>query len=228
MCNEERSVFKRKEKVAVISENAALRKRRADENENDLVIDERRQRKVKTRSSELSTLPLTKARQSFQFLMSNLREIMHNRNNKNDESNVEEVVSFEKRTQELKGNNDNNNNNNDDGDDNNNNNTSFMLIYLVIIREENEITQHSVQAKNEEKSPRLVMRADNVLKVILNVALFHGMHVERSQEKFIRLFAFEGNGDSLVHPAIKLSNSNEADNLYQAIKDAILPAHDRA
>ncbi|RHZ76675.1 hypothetical protein Glove_194g179 [Diversispora epigaea] len=72
------------------------------------------------------------------------------------------------------------------------------------------------------------MRADNVLKVILNVALFHGMHVERSQEKFIRLFAFEGKGDSLVHLAIKLSNSNEADNLYEAINNAILRAKDHA
>ncbi|RHZ73289.1 hypothetical protein Glove_232g114 [Diversispora epigaea] len=173
-----------------------------------------------------------------------------NGNSKNDESNVEEVVPFGKRTQtllqELEG-----NNNNDDGDDGNNNNTFFMLIYLVITGEENEITQHSVRAKlyymieqtwkergfgilklnysrNEEKSPRLVMRADSVLKVILNVALFHGMHVERSQEKFIRLFAFEGKGDSLVHLAIKLSNCNEAEDLYEAIKKAMLPAQDRA
>ncbi|RHZ75141.1 hypothetical protein Glove_217g243 [Diversispora epigaea] len=68
------------------------------------------------------------------------------------------------------------------------------------------------------------MRADNVLRVILNVTLFRGMNVERSQEKFVRLFAFEGNGASLVHLAIKLSNSNEADNLYEAIKDATLRA----
>ncbi|RHZ74828.1 hypothetical protein Glove_219g9 [Diversispora epigaea] len=52
--------------------------------------------------------------------------------------------------------------------------------------------------------------------VILNVALFNGMHVER-QEKFVRIFAFEG--DFLVHLAIKLSNSNAADDLYKAIMD---------
>jgi len=50
------------------------------------------------------------------------------------------------------------------------------------------------------------MRADNVLRVILNVTLFHGMNVERSQDKFVRLFAFEGNGASLVHLAIKVCN----------------------
>lgn len=50
------------------------------------------------------------------------------------------------------------------------------------------------------------MRTDGVYRVILNVALFHGMHVEKSQEKFVRLFAFEGKGDSLVHLAIKVCN----------------------
>ncbi|CAG8532503.1 5631_t:CDS:10 [Diversispora eburnea] len=121
----------------------------------------------------------------------------------------------------------------------------------VLTGEENEITRHSVRAKlycmdgqtwkergvgilrlnyprNYEKSPRLVMRADGVLRVILNVALFHGMHVERSQEKFVRLFAFEGKGDLLVHLAIKLSNSNAADDLYEAIMDAIPPAQNQS
>ncbi|RHZ80815.1 hypothetical protein Glove_132g297 [Diversispora epigaea] len=115
----------------------------------------------------------------------------------------------------------------------------------VLTGEENEITQHSIKSKlycmegqtwkergvgtlklnypgDIEKSPRLVMRADNVLRVILNVALFPGMHVERSQEKFVRLLAFEGG--QLVHLAIKLSNSNTADDLYRAINDAIPPA----
>ncbi|RHZ66072.1 hypothetical protein Glove_309g134 [Diversispora epigaea] len=63
------------------------------------------------------------------------------------------------------------------------------------------------------------MRANTILKVILNVALFHGMHIERSQEKFIRLFVFEG--DQLVHLAIKLPNSNAADDLFKAIMDTI-------
>ncbi|RHZ83780.1 hypothetical protein Glove_87g142 [Diversispora epigaea] len=64
-----------------------------------------------------------------------------------------------------------------------------------------------------EKSPRLVMRTDNILRVILNIALFHGMHVERSQEKFVRLF---------------LSNSNAADDLYEAIMDVIPSAQNQS
>ncbi|RHZ88933.1 hypothetical protein Glove_19g148 [Diversispora epigaea] len=110
----------------------------------------------------------------------------------------------------------------------------------VLTGEEDEIAQHIVRAKlywmdgqwkergvgtlrlnyprNNEKAPRLVMRADNVLRVILNIALFNGMHVER-QEKFVKLSAFEGS--KLVHLAIKLSNPNTADELCKAIKDAI-------
>ncbi|CAG8527664.1 2345_t:CDS:2 [Diversispora eburnea] len=113
--------------------------------------------------------------------------------------------------------------------------------------EENEITRNSIRAKlyclegqewkergvgilrlnysrNNENSPRLVMRTENVFKVILNVALFHEMHVERAQEKFVRISAFE---DKLVHLAIKLYTSNEADELYEAIMDAIPPAQNQ-
>ncbi|RHZ55851.1 hypothetical protein Glove_410g113 [Diversispora epigaea] len=110
----------------------------------------------------------------------------------------------------------------------------------VLTGEEDEIAQHIVRAKlywmdgrwkergvgtlrlnyprNNEKAPRLVMRADNVLRVILNISLFNGMHVER-QEKFVKLSAFEGS--KLVHLAIKLSNPNAADELCKAIMDAI-------
>ncbi|RHZ82358.1 hypothetical protein Glove_109g418 [Diversispora epigaea] len=80
--------------------------------------------------------------------------------------------------------------------------------------------------RNNGNSPQIVMRADTILKVILNVALFQGMHVERSQEKFIRLFAFEG--DLLVHLAIKLNNSKAADDLYEAIMDAVPPAQNQS
>lgn len=48
------------------------------------------------------------------------------------------------------------------------------------------------------------MRADGVLKVILNVALFNGISVERAQEKFVRLVAFEGPDNIPVHLAIKV------------------------
>ncbi|RHZ89062.1 hypothetical protein Glove_19g59 [Diversispora epigaea] len=138
----------------------------------------------------------------------------------NDKDNVEEVP-LEKETKTL-----------------------FQEIE-VFTGEENETARHSTRAKlfcmdgetvkergvgtlrlnspiSNEKSPRIVMRADTILKVILNVALFHGMHIERLQEKFKRLFVFEG--DQLVHLAIKLPNSNAADDLFKAIKDVIPPA----
>ncbi|CAG8803883.1 2855_t:CDS:2, partial [Racocetra persica] len=97
----------------------------------------------------------------------------------------------------------------------------------VFTGEEEEITRHTVRAKlycmdrerqwkergvgmlklnypkDCEKSPRLIMRADGVLRVILNIALFHGMSVERSQEKFVRIVAFEGTSTAPVHFAIK-------------------------
>ncbi|CAG8568418.1 3099_t:CDS:2 [Diversispora eburnea] len=126
--------------------------------------------------------------------------------------------------------------------------TSFQQ-QEVLTGEENEITRHSVKAKlycmvgqmwkergvgtlklnyprNYENNPRLVMRADNVLRVILNVALFPGMHVERSQEKFIRLGVFEGG--LLVHLAVKVSDSKTADKLYRAILAAIPPAQNQS
>ncbi|RHZ71622.1 hypothetical protein Glove_256g150 [Diversispora epigaea] len=111
----------------------------------------------------------------------------------------------------------------------------------VLTGEEDEIAQHAVKAKlycmdghwkergvgtlrlnyprNNEKAPRLVMRADNVFRVILNISLFNGMHVEKSQDKFVKLSAFEGS--ELVHLAIKLSTPNAADELYKALMDAI-------
>ncbi|RHZ87874.1 hypothetical protein Glove_29g175 [Diversispora epigaea] len=153
--------------------------------------------------------------------------------------------------QEIEGRNINNNNNSNNNYNYNNNNNSFLiiLINLVFTGEENETAQHSTRAKlfcmdgktwkergvgilklnypiSNEKSPRIVMRADNVLKVILNVALFHRMHIERSQEKFIRLFAFEG--DQLVHLAIKLPNINAVDGLFKAITDAIPSAKNQS
>ncbi|RHZ59178.1 hypothetical protein Glove_365g236 [Diversispora epigaea] len=66
------------------------------------------------------------------------------------------------------------------------------------------------------------MCAYNALRVILNVALFFEMHVERSQEKFVKLLTFESS--QLIHLVIKLSNSNADDNLYEALMDAISSA----
>ncbi|RHZ89010.1 hypothetical protein Glove_19g39 [Diversispora epigaea] len=95
----------------------------------------------------------------------------------------------------------------------------------VLTGEEDEVTKYLVRAKlycmdgqwkergvgtlrlnypkNNKKSPRLVMRSDNVFRVILNVALFNRMHIERSQDKFVKLIAFEG---KLVHLVIKVCN----------------------
>ncbi|RHZ71589.1 hypothetical protein Glove_256g146 [Diversispora epigaea] len=131
--------------------------------------------------------------------------------NENDKDNVEKVP-LEKETKTL-----------------------FQEIE-VFTGEENETARHSTRAKlfcmdgetwkergvrilklnspiSNEKSPRIVMRADTILKIILNVALFHGMHIERSQEKFIRLF---------------LPNSNAADDLFKAIMDAIPQAKNQS
>ncbi len=43
---------------------------------------------------------------------------------------------------------------------------------------------------SDKRAARLVMRADGVLRVILNVSLFKGMKCEL-QEKFVRIIAFE-------------------------------------
>lgn len=60
----------------------------------------------------------------------------------------------------------------------------------------------NVPKKSSDKRPaRLVMRADGVLRVILNVALFKGMKCEL-QEKFVRIVAFED--AKPVHYAIKV------------------------
>ncbi|RHZ66085.1 hypothetical protein Glove_309g104 [Diversispora epigaea] len=160
--------------------------------------------------------------------------------NENDKDKVEDEIPLETGTkillQEIEGRDiDNNSNSNNNYNYNNKDNIFLILIYLVYTGEENETAWHSTRAKlycmdgktwkergagilrlnypkNNETSPRIVMRADIIPKVILNVALFQGMHIERSQEKFIRLFAFEG--DLLIHLAIKLPNSNSADDLY--------------
>lgn len=47
------------------------------------------------------------------------------------------------------------------------------------------------------------MRADGVLRVILNVPLFAGMSCELAQDKFVRIVALEEG--KLVHFAIKVS-----------------------
>lgn len=63
------------------------------------------------------------------------------------------------------------------------------------------------------------MRAEGVLRLILNVALFSGMKVELAQDKFVRFVAVEEG--ALVHFALRVSNPAAAHALYQAIKTRI-------
>ncbi|PWN52852.1 hypothetical protein IE53DRAFT_246843 [Violaceomyces palustris] len=72
---------------------------------------------------------------------------------------------------------------------------------------------------SEKKSARLVMRADGVLRVILNVPLFAGMKCELAQDRFVRIVTLEEG--KLVHFAIKLGNPGAAAAFYQALQDTI-------
>ncbi|WFD35875.1 hypothetical protein MCUN1_002743 [Malassezia cuniculi] len=72
---------------------------------------------------------------------------------------------------------------------------------------------------NSAGAARLVMRAEGVLRVVLNVMLFPGMKVNHEQDVFIRFVAMEEKG--LVHLALKLSNKDEAHSFYNSIKEHI-------
>ncbi|PWY97232.1 PH domain-like protein, partial [Testicularia cyperi] len=69
-----------------------------------------------------------------------------------------------------------------------------------------------------KRSARLVMRADGILRVILNVSLFQGMKCELA-EKFVRIVAFED--AKPVHYAIKMSNPNNAAALMDVLDDFV-------
>ncbi|CAO1627913.1 unnamed protein product [Parajaminaea phylloscopi] len=66
---------------------------------------------------------------------------------------------------------------------------------------------------------RLVMRAEGVLRLILNVALFSGMSVESAQDKFIRFVAMEDG--KLQHFAVRVSNAAAASTLVSTIRHYI-------
>ncbi|KAH8553415.1 hypothetical protein BGW37DRAFT_555485 [Umbelopsis sp. PMI_123] len=125
--------------------------------------------------------------------------------------------------------------------------------------EEDEYTVHTVKAKllvmdgnsdnwkergtgnlrintkktNGHSATRLVMRADSVFRVILNVPLFAGMKIWIMQEKFVRFAAFETvepteGGDKkdeaatsgstkLVNYALKVGSATSAQDLYDMI-----------
>lgn len=48
----------------------------------------------------------------------------------------------------------------------------------------------NVDKKRKDSAPRLVMRAEGVLRVILNVAMFSGMHIELT-DKYVRTVVYE-------------------------------------
>jgi len=123
--------------------------------------------------------------------------------------------------------------------------------------EEDEYTVHTVKAKllvidgssenwkergtgtlrintkktNGNTAARLVMRADSVFRVILNVPLFAGMKVWIMQEKFVRFAGFETvepsesaekkdetvGSTKLVNYALKVGSSSSAQDLYDMI-----------
>ncbi|KAM3588698.1 hypothetical protein VKS41_001138 [Umbelopsis sp. WA50703] len=124
--------------------------------------------------------------------------------------------------------------------------------------EEDEYTVHTVKAKllvidgksdnwkergtgtlrintkktNGTSATRLLMRADSVFRVILNVPLFSGMKVWIMQEKFVRFAAFEQAEPSeekkddessalgsrkLVNYAVKVASPSSAQDLYDMI-----------
>jgi hypothetical protein len=89
-----------------------------------------------------------------------------------------------------------------------------------------------INMKEEENSPklqaRLIMRADSVFRVILNLLLFEGMKVFIMQDKFVRFAGFETetkeNGTSetkLISYALKLSNATIARELCDQIISCI-------
>ena len=52
------------------------------------------------------------------------------------------------------------------------------------------------------------MRAEGVLRLILNVALFPGMKVEIAQDKYVRFVALESG--RLIHFAVKVSRAQNS------------------
>lgn len=89
-----------------------------------------------------------------------------------------------------------------------------------------------INMKEEENSSklqtRLVMRADSVFRVILNLLLFEGMKVFIMQDKFVRFAGFEtetkedGTSETkLISYALKLSNSTIARELCNQIISCI-------
>ncbi|KAG9296516.1 hypothetical protein G9A89_015108 [Geosiphon pyriformis] len=88
------------------------------------------------------------------------------------------------------------------------------------IWKERGVGQIKLNITRDHTKSRLVMRADAVLRVILNISLFTGMSVQlAASEKYVRLNAFENSKP--VHLAIKLPSSDLAIQLHESIIHAL-------
>ncbi|TIA88177.1 hypothetical protein E3P99_02725 [Wallemia hederae] len=74
--------------------------------------------------------------------------------------------------------------------------------------------------RNSNGRCRLVMRADGVLRVILNVVLFPKMPVQLAQDKFIR-FSAPNEENKLEHFTVKFGNAKLAQEAYDKINESI-------
>ncbi|TIA80269.1 hypothetical protein E3P98_02796 [Wallemia ichthyophaga] len=74
--------------------------------------------------------------------------------------------------------------------------------------------------KNSNRRSRLVMRADGVLRVILNVALFPKMPVQLAQDKFVR-FSAPSEDNRLEHFTVKFGNAKLAEQAYKSIMGCV-------
>jgi len=87
-------------------------------------------------------------------------------------------------------------------------------------------TKRDYSGAESKTSVRLVMRSEAVLRLILNVSLFPGMQVTLSQDKFVRLSAFEEG--QLKHFTIRVANAALGKELHEAIKDMLQLLADEA
>lgn len=74
--------------------------------------------------------------------------------------------------------------------------------------------------KGDENNSRLVMRADGILKVILNVKIIPNMPCQQRDEKYVELLACE-NPPQLTRFLFKFSNKDQAEELIDALQDVL-------
>jgi len=72
--------------------------------------------------------------------------------------------------------------------------------------------------RSDGKAPRLVMRADGVLRLILNVSLYAGMHSEVDQ-RYVRATVFEDGHKQFI--TLRMVNEKVAAELAEVIQDNV-------